>query len=73
MTRKLIDIELMRHWHMVQAIKEVLYSNPLHIRGVMQYRDKKRLNEIENKVEKDRVTLSYKDFQFLQSIVEKYG
>ena len=72
-TNGLIETELWRHWHFIQSVKEIVYSNPKHIRGIWSYKDKKRLYELEIKVQKNRLTLSYKDFQFLESIVEKYG
>jgi|TARA_Y100000361_G_C11089438_1_gene305623 hypothetical protein len=69
----IIERELYRHFHFVRSAKEVLYNNPKHIKGLFSYRDKKRLYDLEEKVQKKRQTLSHKDFQFLESIVEKYG
>tara|TARA_B100000963_G_scaffold218091_1_gene190164 strand:- start:3105 stop:3317 length:213 start_codon:yes stop_codon:yes gene_type:complete len=69
----IIERELYRHFHFITSAKEILYSNPKHIRGLFSYRDKKKLYDLEEKVTKKRTTLSHRDFQFLESIVEKYG
>ena len=72
-TNGLIETELTRHFHFVRSAKEIVYSNPKHIRGIWSYKDKKRLYDLEEKVQKKRLTLSHRDFKFLESIVEKYG
>ena len=71
--RGLIDNELTRHFHFIRSAKEIVYSNPKHILGVWSYKDKKKLYDLEQKVQKQRLTLSHRDFRFLESIVEKYG
>jgi|TARA_Y100000289_G_scaffold25471_1_gene24880 hypothetical protein len=73
MSIKLIERELRRHFHFVISAKEILYSNPKHIRGIWSYKDKKKLYDLEQKIQKKRITLSHREFQFLESIVEKYG
>ena len=65
--------ELSRHKMIVNAIEEVLYSNPKHIKGLFAYRDKKRLYDLKEKIQKNQQTLTFREFQFLESIVEKYG
>ncbi len=65
--------ELSRHKMIVNAIEEVLYSNPKHIKGLFAYRDKKRLYNLKQKVHEGRKTISFREFQFLDSIVKKYG
>tara|TARA_A100000164_G_C21772779_1_gene707112 strand:- start:662 stop:871 length:210 start_codon:yes stop_codon:yes gene_type:complete len=69
----MLERELYRHFKFVENTKNILYSNPIHIKGLFSYRDKKKLYDLNNKVEKKRETLSRRDFQFLESIVEKYG
>ncbi len=69
----LIHRELHRHYQYVRSAEELVYSNPKHIRGLFAYKDKKKLYELRKKIEKKRVTLSYREFQFLESIVQKYG
>ena len=49
-----------------------IYSYEIDESPIPSYGEK-RLLTISNKVLNDRVTLSYKDFQFLDSIVQKYG
>jgi hypothetical protein len=73
MKSNFVVLELSRHKRMIKVCTDIVYKNPKHIKGIMAWRDKKRLLTISNKVLKDRVTLSYKDFQFLDSIVQKYG
>ena len=69
----MLERELYRHFRFIKSVTKILYSNPIHIKGLFSYRDKKRLYDLEEKVQKKRQTLSHKDFQFLESIVEKYG
>ena len=69
----MLERELYRHFRFVKSVKKILYSNPIHIKGLFAYRDKKKLYDLNNKVEKKSATLSSRDFQFLESIVEKYG
>lgn len=70
---EMIRTELRRHSIMINGVKRLVYSNPIHLKGIMSYRDKKRLYELEQKVMEDNTTLSFKDFQFLESIVLKYA
>lgn len=69
----IIEKELWRHFSYVRSAEDILYSNPKHIKGIFQYKDKKKLYDLRQKIEKKRMTLSYKEFQFLESIVQKYG
>ena len=70
---ELIHNELHRHSMMISGAKSILYSNPKHIKGVLSYKDKRKLYDLEQKVKVDNITLSFKDFQFLESIVLKYA
>jgi len=70
---ELIHNELHRHSMMISGVKSILYSNPKHIKGVLSYKDKRKLYDLEQKVRVDNITLSFKDFQFLESIVLKYA
>ena len=69
----MLERELYRRFRFIKSETKILYSNPIHIKGLFAYRDKKKLYDLNNKVEKKRETLSRRDFQFLESIVEKYG
>jgi|TARA_A200000159_G_scaffold5984_2_gene5428 hypothetical protein len=70
---KIIKRELYRHFHFVRVAEDIVYSNPKHIKGLFAYRDKKRLYDLKEKIQKNQQTLTFREFQFLESIVEKYG
>ena len=38
----IIEKELWRHFSYVRSAEEILYSNPKHIKGIFQYKDKKK-------------------------------
>ena len=65
--------ELNRHKHMLAQIRKVIYSNKDHIRGIEPYEDKKRLLQLWNRVTEQEQLLNMSDFQFLESMFEKYS
>ena len=69
----IIERELYRHFHFITSCKDLVYSNPIHIKGIWSWKDKKKLYDLQEKIEKKRQTLSHRELQFLESIVEKYG
>tara|TARA_Y100000592_G_scaffold36067_1_gene57238 strand:+ start:1271 stop:1483 length:213 start_codon:yes stop_codon:yes gene_type:complete len=69
----IIERELHRHYSFVRSCKDLVYSNPIHIKGIWSWKDKKKLYDLQEKIEKKRQTLSHRELQFLESIVEKYG
>ena len=65
--------ELNRHKHMLAQIRQVIYSNKDHIRGIEPYEDKKRLLQLWNRVTEQEQLLNMADFQFLETMFEKYS
>ena len=68
----IIERELYRHFHFVRSAKEVLYSNPKHIKGLFSYRDKKRLYDLEEKVQKKRQTHDCEKFKQTKQKLQKH-
>ena len=58
---------------MLAQIHKVIYSNKDHIRGIEPYEDKKRLLQLWNRVTEQEQLLNMSDFQFLESMFEKYS
>lgn len=65
--------ELTRHKHMLAQIRNVIYSNKEHLRGIEAYEDKKRLLQLWNRVTEQEQLLNMSDFQFLETMFEKYS
>jgi len=57
--------------HMMLHIKNTTYSSG-NLNGIPQWRDRKRLHELIEKVYNDDYLLTKKDFQFLESLHQKY-
>ena len=45
----MLERELYRHFRFVENTKNILYSNPIHIKGLFAYRDKRKLYDLNNK------------------------
>ena len=67
----IIEKELWRHFSYVRS-EEILYSNPKHIKGIFQYKDKKKLYDLKEDREKED-DLKLQRIPILESIVQKYG
>jgi hypothetical protein len=62
---------LRQQLHMLLYIKDVVWSSG-NMNGIPQWRDRKRLHDLIQKVKEDGYLLTKKDFQFLESLVLKY-
>lgn len=70
---EIVKRELVRHILMIQSVWEVVYSNPIHLRGKGPYRDKKKLWELRERVQTKRQLLRRRDLQFLEKTFIKYS
>ena len=57
--------------HMLVHLKEIVWGSG-NMNGIPQWRDRKRLHELTEKVFDDGYLLTKKDFQFLESLHQKY-
>lgn len=57
--------------HMLIHIEDVIYQSG-NLNGIPQWRDRKRLHNIIEKVYDTDYLLTKKDFQFLDSLYQKY-
>ena len=62
---------LRQQLHMLHYIKDVVWSSG-NMNGIPQWRDRKKLHQLTEKVTEDGYLLTKKDFQFLESLVLKY-
>ena len=62
---------LRQQLHMLHYIKDVVWGSG-NMNGIPQWRDRKRLHQLTEKVTEDGYLLTKKDFQFLESLVLKY-
>lgn len=58
--------------HMLIHIKNTIYQSG-NLNGIPQWRDRRRLHELTEKVKEDGYLLTKKDFQFLESLFLKYN
>ena len=70
---EIVKRELIRHTLILSEVIEIVYSNPIHIKGITAYKDKPKLWELTQRVRKKRQLLRRKDLQFLQRLVNKYS
>ena len=57
--------------HLLNEIHKVVYSSG-NMKGIPQWRDRKRLHTLSEKFGEGNYLLSKKDFQFLESLHYKY-
>ena len=57
--------------HLLNEIKNTIYSSG-NLKGIPQWRDRKRFYQLEQKYSAGNYLLSKKDFQFLESLHFKY-
>jgi hypothetical protein len=57
--------------HLLNEIHKVVYSSG-NMKGIPQWRDRKRLHQLTEKFDAGNYLLSKKDFQFLESLHFKY-
>ena len=57
--------------HLLNEIHRVVYSSG-NLKGIPQWRDRKRLHILTKKFDEGNYLLSKKDFQFLESLYFKY-
>ena len=57
--------------HMLIHIKSTIYQSG-NLNGIQQWRDRKRLHKVIEKVYDTDYLLTKKDFQFLDSLYQKY-
>ena len=57
--------------HMLINIKDTIYQSG-NLNGIPQWRDRKRLHKVIEKVYDTDYLLTKKDFQFLDSLYQKY-
>jgi hypothetical protein len=62
---------LRQQLHMLNHIKAGVWGSG-NMNGIPQWRDRKRLHDLIQKVKEDGYLLTKKDFQFLESLVLKY-
>jgi hypothetical protein len=68
---ELVNRELSRHLVFVVETEKHLFQNPIHLKGVDAYNDKKTIYQLKNKVSGGKL-LQIEDLQFLETIHEKY-
>lgn len=74
-----VDISNMLERHLreqsllLSIVEDTIYSNPIHLKGVEPYRDKRRLLDLVHRVRKSKLLLNNNEFQFLESILQKYS
>tara|TARA_B100001057_G_scaffold117565_2_gene116157 strand:- start:7416 stop:7643 length:228 start_codon:yes stop_codon:yes gene_type:complete len=56
---------------LLREIKSIVYSSG-NLKGIPQWRDRKRLYKLTDKFKENEYLLSKKDFQFLESLYFKY-
>ena len=56
---------------LLREIKSIVYSSG-NLKGIPQWRDRKRLHQLTEKFNQQNYLLSKKDFQFLESLHYKY-
>lgn len=57
--------------HIINHIWKIIWKSN-HTKGIPQWRDRNRLHKLDVKLKKESYLLSYKDFQFLDSMYQKY-
>lgn len=70
---EIVKRELIRHILIIAEVTELVYSNPIHMRGVAAYKEKKRLLYLKERVQQKRQLLRRRDLQFLQRLINKYS
>ena len=61
----------MQQIHMVNHIWDIIWTSG-DTKGIPQWRDRNRLHKLDVKLKKESYLLTYKDFQFLDSMYQKY-
>jgi hypothetical protein len=69
--RNLRESIKMQQIHMVNHIWDIIWKSG-DTKGIPQWRDRNRLHKLDVKLKKESYLLSYKDFQFLDSMYQKY-
>jgi hypothetical protein len=69
--RNLRESIKMQQIHMVNHIWDIIWKSG-DTKGIPQWRDRNRLYKLDVKLKKESYLLSYKDFQFLDSMYQKY-
>ena len=62
---------LIQQRHMLHYLKGIVWGSG-NINGILQWRDRKRLYDLTENVEVNGYVLTKKDFQFLESLHQKY-
>ena len=70
---EIVKRELVRHILIISKVVDIVYSNPIHIKGIPAYKDKRRLWELGHRVKETQRLLRRKDLQFLQNLINKYS
>lgn len=68
---KVYENILTQQLHMLAKLKQIVWGSG-NMKGIPQWRDRKRLHELTEKVSDDGYLLTKKDFQFLESLHHKY-
>ena len=68
---KVYEDILIQQLHMLIHIKNTIYQSG-NMNGILQWRDRKRLYDLTENVEVNGYILTKKDFQFLESLHQKY-
>jgi len=69
--RNLRESIKMQQIHMVNYIWDTIWKSG-DTKGIPQWRDRNRLHKLDVKLKKESYLLTYKDFQFLDSMYQKY-
>jgi len=70
---EIIKRELARHMLLVNRASDVVYSNPIHLKGIGPYRDKKRLYDMGKRISERKQLLRRRDLQILERLFLKYS
>ena len=69
--RNLRESTKMQQIHMIKHIWDIIWKSG-DTKGIPQWRDRNRLYKLDTKLKKESYLLTYKDFQFLDSMYQKY-
>jgi hypothetical protein len=70
---EIVKSELVRHTLILNEVTEIVYSNPIHIKGITAYNEKRKLLTLTDRVQQNRQLLRRRDLQFLQRLINKYS
>lgn len=69
--RNLRESTKIQQIHIINHIWKIIWESN-HTKGIPQWRDRNRLYKLHTKLKKESYLLTYTDFQFLDSMYQKY-